>query len=166
MVKLAPNDQLRAARESRHLSREQLAEQVGASRLNVGRWERGEAIPDHYQIEKLCAFFASSAPELGFPLFVPEVKQNSVHSTIYDPAIPPLPPINLVGRELALAEARDALLLKGSAVLTALNGLPGVGKTTLAIVLAHDEELRAHFQDGVLWAGLGPDPNIQGQLRR
>ena len=58
------------------------------------------------------------------------------------------------------------MLVGGNAVLTALNGLPGVGKTTLAIALAHDEELRAHFHDGVLWAGLGPDPNIQGQLRR
>jgi tetratricopeptide (TPR) repeat protein/transcriptional regulator with XRE-family HTH domain len=166
MVKLAPNDQLRAARESRHLSREELAVQVGASKLNVGRWERGEAIPDAHIIENLCTFFALSPEELGFPLFVHETKQAIIHSTIYDPAIPPLPPINLVGRELAVAEARDSLVQKGSAVLTALNGLPGVGKTTLAIVLAHDEELHAHFYDGILWAGLGPDPNIQGQLRR
>ena len=165
MVKLAPNDQLRAARESRHLSRDQLAALVGATRLNVGRWERGDASPDRHIIEKLCAFFEVSPEELGFPLFIPEVKQD-IPSAIYDSAIPPVPPIDLVGRENALAEARNSLLLKGNAVLTALNGLPGVGKTTLAIVLAHDEELRAHFHDGVLWAGLGPDPNIQGQLRR
>lgn len=166
MVKLAPNDQLRAAREGRHLSREQLAELVGATRLNIGRWERGEAIPDPRHMEALCTLFELPAQDLGFPAFVPEAKQATTHSTIYDPAIPPLPPINLVGRELNLAEAKNSLLLTGNAVLTALNGLPGVGKTTLAIVLAHDEELRTHFHDGILWAGLGPDPNIQGQLRR
>ncbi len=165
MAKLAANDQLRAAREGRHLSREQLAALVGASKLNVGRWERGDASPDPHIIEKLCAFFTLSPAELGFPLFTPEVQQD-IQSAIYDPAIPPMPPIDLVGREQTLAQARSYLLMNGSAVLTALNGLPGVGKTTLAIVLAHDEELRAHFHDGILWAGLGPDPNIQGQLRR
>lgn len=45
-------------------------------------------------------------------------------------------------------------------ILTAVNGLPGVGKTTLAVELAHDEEILAHFEDGVLWAGLGPTPDV------
>ena len=68
MVKLAPNDQLRAAREGRHLSREQLADLIGASKLNVGRWERGDAPPGHPFMQKLCALFAMSPEELGFPL--------------------------------------------------------------------------------------------------
>ena len=50
--------------------------------------------------------------------------------------------------------------------LTALNGLPGVGKTALSITLAHDPALRAHFKDGILWAGLGPEPNMQSHLSR
>jgi tetratricopeptide (TPR) repeat protein/transcriptional regulator with XRE-family HTH domain len=165
MVKLAPNDQLRAAREGRHLSREQLAEMIGASKLNVGRWERGDAPPGHPFMEKLCAIFELSPEELGFPLISLDIIPD-VLDAIYDPGIPPVPPVALVGREQQLVEVRRCLLVGGNAVLTALNGLPGVGKTTLAIALAHDEELRAHFHDGVLWAGLGPDPNIQGQLRR
>ena len=44
--------------------------------------------------------------------------------------------------------------------LTALNGLPGVGKTALSIALAHDPKVREHFHDGILWAALGPDPDI------
>ncbi|GHO43317.1 tetratricopeptide repeat protein [Ktedonospora formicarum] len=50
--------------------------------------------------------------------------------------------------------------------MTALNGLPGVGKTTLSIALAHDREVRAHFRDGILWAGIGPNPNVPGLLSR
>ena len=38
--------------------------------------------------------------------------------------------------------------------------MPGVGKTTLAIMLAYDERVRNHFTDGVLWAGLGPNPDV------
>ncbi len=48
--------------------------------------------------------------------------------------------------------------------LTALNGLPGVGKTALATELSHDADVRTHFYDGVLWASLGPHPHILGQL--
>jgi len=47
-----------------------------------------------------------------------------------------------------------------------LNGLPGVGKTTLAVAVAHDPEIRAQFPNGVLWAPLGTAPDIFGQLRR
>ncbi len=85
---------------------------------------------------------------------------------LYDPSIPLPPPIHLVGRDEELANLRARLRAGGSVALTALNGLPGVGKTTLAITLAHDPEIRAHFKDGILWAGLGPDPNMQGHLSR
>ncbi len=50
--------------------------------------------------------------------------------------------------------------------LTALNGLPGVGKTALSVALAHDTQIREHFKDGILWAGLGPNPNMPGLLSR
>ncbi|QBD78944.1 helix-turn-helix domain-containing protein [Ktedonosporobacter rubrisoli] len=85
---------------------------------------------------------------------------------IYDPAIPLRPEIRLVGRDTDLSQLRARLRAGGSVALTALNGLPGVGKTALAIALAHDEEIRVQFRDGVLWAGLGPTPNISGLLRR
>lgn len=46
----------------------------------------------------------------------------------------------------------------------ALHGLPGVGKTALAVELAHDREVRASFPDGVLWAGLGQRPDLAALL--
>lgn len=45
-------------------------------------------------------------------------------------------------------------------VLTAVHGWPGVGKTTVAAALAHDEEVRRMFPDGVLFASLGQDPEV------
>src|SRR6185437_12020909 len=42
----------------------------------------------------------------------------------------------------------------------ALSGLPGVGKTAIALALAHDPEVQACFPDGILWAGLGRTPQI------
>jgi tetratricopeptide (TPR) repeat protein len=35
-----------------------------------------------------------------------------------------------------------------------------VGKTALAVALAHDPDVQARFPDGVLWAGLGRQPHL------
>ena len=50
--------------------------------------------------------------------------------------------------------------------LTALGGLLGIGNTALAVALATDQEILTHFCDGILWARLGPRPNVLGQLTR
>src|SRR5256714_134762 len=85
---------------------------------------------------------------------------------IYDSAIPLKPAIALVGRDEELGRIQQRLCNGGSVARTALNGLPGVGKTALSIALAHDTAIREHFRDGILWAGLGPQPNIAGHLSR
>lgn len=87
---------------------------------------------------------------------------------IVDPALPPLSIVasGLIGRDALLAHLKARLGTSQDVGLTALNGLPGVGKTTLAVALAHDEEIKQQFPDGVLWAGLGPQPNIVGLLSR
>ncbi len=48
----------------------------------------------------------------------------------------------------------------------ALNGLPGAGKTALSVALSYDQDIRQHFPDGILWAGLGPTPQIAVHLKR
>ena len=40
--------------------------------------------------------------------------------------------------------------------------MPGVGKTALAVALAYHPEVQAHFRDGILWAGLGTQPDVPG----
>jgi tetratricopeptide (TPR) repeat protein len=77
---------------------------------------------------------------------------------------PPCPPQPLLGREAACASAKAALLVHEGLAAAALDGLPGVGKTALAIELAHDPEVLSHFSEGVLWASLGPQPDLLALL--
>ena len=68
---------------------------------------------------------------------------------------PAQPPYDLVGRSGLLHTLKNRLFARGNLALSAFNGLPGVGKTALAVALAHDPEVQRHFSDGILWAGLG-----------
>ncbi len=77
---------------------------------------------------------------------------------------PPQPPYNLVGRDELIRELKQQLFHGGNLALSALNGLPGVGKTALALAIAHDREMLGHFCDGVLWAGLGRESNVFSYL--
>jgi len=46
-------------------------------------------------------------------------------------------------------------LREGHIRALAVEGLPGVGKTTLAVAIAHHAGVMRYFRDGVLWASLG-----------
>ncbi|NET49613.1 MAG: hypothetical protein F6K09_13015, partial [Merismopedia sp. SIO2A8] len=52
----------------------------------------------------------------------------------------------------------------GTLVVSAIYGLGGIGKSTLAAALAHDREVQAHFPDGILWATLGQQPDLLSLL--
>jgi hypothetical protein len=67
----------------------------------------------------------------------------------------PSMPNHFVGRE-ALLDALVAQLLSGNTPALSAEGQGGIGKTTLAVAVARDPRVRAHFGDGVVWAGLGP----------
>src|SRR5437762_2702072 len=77
---------------------------------------------------------------------------------------PPRPPFELVGRDDLLRELKSRLFAGGNLSIVALNGLPGVGKSALAVALAYDLEVLSHFHDGVLWAGLGRGADVLSQL--
>jgi tetratricopeptide (TPR) repeat protein/transcriptional regulator with XRE-family HTH domain len=72
----------------------------------------------------------------------------------------------LLGRSALLQDAIERLTHDGKVALTALQGLPGVGKTALAVAVARDPGIQERFPDGILWAGLGLQPNVAGQLAR
>lgn len=73
---------------------------------------------------------------------------------------PPPSRYGLIGRVNLLRKLKRQLLSHRKGYYVALTGLPGVGKTALALKLAHDQQVQNHFQDGVLWAGLGPDADV------
>lgn len=171
-----PRTKLIEARGQRKLSQRQLAERIGTNYVNVSRWERGITRPGPYFRRKLSHLFGKTEEELDLALSgdTPTTSLNTstsntaavlnVTASIHDASIPLPPPVQLVGRENELAELRQGLRASESVAMTALHGLPGVGKTTLAITLARDAEIRAHFRDGILWAALGPTPDVSSTL--
>ncbi|MFL5691574.1 MAG: NB-ARC domain-containing protein, partial [Ktedonobacteraceae bacterium] len=174
-----PNQRLRAQRELRGWSQKYVAEQIGADHYYLSRWERGTAMPSPHYRQKLCVLFGQNARELGLqpkssrdsstesPVETATVS-SSLTIVVHDPFIPPLTAgtLRLVGREDLLDHLKQRLFSHHNLVLTALNGLPGVGKTALAVALVHDNDVGELFHHGILWAGLGPQPNVLGQLSR
>lgn len=187
-IGIAPNEQLRWERQRRGWSRAYIAEQIGvADPKTIGRWERGGAFPSAYFLQKLCALFQMPAEELGLwqrntsrPMpehaFHPYAYlsespryQALSETAIYDPELPPAPADGLIGRESLLRLLRLRLCAghAGRNLTTAaLKGLPGVGKTAVALELANAPEIQDYFSDGILWVSLGPDADLPTELRR
>src|SRR6185436_14283863 len=46
------------------------------------------------------------------------------------------------------------------AATTALVGIGGIGKTTLAMALCHDQEIKEAFLDGILYITVGQTPDL------
>jgi len=68
--------------------------------------------------------------------------------------------------ERLLGQLLDARRENPVAITTALRGAGGLGKTTLAIALCHQEEVITAFDDGILWVTLGQRPNLQEGLTK
>ncbi len=192
---MKPNHQLRHERELRGWSQQKIAEMVGTTPRTVSRWELGLSRPYPHFREQLCILFeknatalgllddeelaietsSPSAEEAGSPTINISSAEERTYTAssgndlpdIYDPTIPP--PLagqsKLIGRDKLLEQVKQQLQVGERVAITALNGLPGVGKTALAIALATDPAIKARFRDGILWAGLGPEADVQGLLR-
>jgi tetratricopeptide (TPR) repeat protein/transcriptional regulator with XRE-family HTH domain len=171
-MKLHP---LKIERELRGWSQAKVAEAVGTNVRTVIRWEQGQSVPYPYHRELLCELFTKNARELGLVEEESETAPQETRSVsrslelpVFDPAIP----VNLggsgslVGRDHLLSQIKQRLWEGGNFALTALQGLPGMGKTSLAMALAADETIRERFRDGILWAGLGQEPDILSNLAR
>ena len=76
--------------------------------------------------------------------------------------VPPLPS-HYVSRPEVIRELKQSLFSPsqtGVLVVSAIYGLGGIGKSTVAAALARDPEVLSHFPDGVLWATLGQQPDL------
>jgi tetratricopeptide (TPR) repeat protein len=72
-------------------------------------------------------------------------------------------PTHFVGRSELVEKMVRQLRSKEN---LAVEGLPGVGKTTLAVALARHLGVRRSFKDGILWASLGPHADVTRALTR
>ncbi len=86
------------------------------------------------------------------------------------PFMAPDLPLGLVERPGLFRRLRDQLLEDESnepiSVSTTLRGAGGLGKTTLAAALCHDDAVVSNFDDGILWVTLGEQPNLQHGLAK
>ncbi len=168
----APNAQLRREREIHGWTQNYVATHIDTNPYTISRWENGITFPSSKYRLKLCELFEKSPAELGLlplskerPQDAVTPDENVVSTTLYDPAIPHIPHA-LFGRNEMLVTLKQLLLDKQQTTALAIKGLPGAGKTALAIVLAHDAGVRAQFSDGILWATLGPHPDVRELLGR
>jgi transcriptional regulator with XRE-family HTH domain len=154
------NDLLRKAREGRGWTQRILAKEMDVEEQTVSSWERGIRAPSVELRLRLATVLGKPLTELGLEL--PSLEYVHDIIALYDPAIPPMgfP----VGRDTLLQALKEQMQQGDPGGRFALHGLPGVGKTMLASILAHDRDIRNVFPDGILWAGLGPTPNITGLL--
>lgn len=144
-----PNQKLRYERERRAWSQLDVADRVGTTSLNVGRWERGVTQPGPYFRQKLCEIFEKTPQELGLihETVVAELQvvvPASPTSAVLPQEILPLPwniPYNrnllFTGREEIISKIRLALISdEHPLALTqpqAISGLGGIGKTQTAV---------------------------------
>lgn len=95
---------------------------------------------------------------------IPDRRMSPESATPVPFLAPPRPAQSLVGRSQLVGEIKQRLLNDEDQGLVVLYGLPGVGKSTLALSIAHDPEVLNHFCDGVLWTGLGRQPGVLALL--
>ena len=62
-----PNILLRSTRKQNEWTQQEVAKKLQVGVASVGRWERGEVVPNQYDRDLLCELFHRRAEELGFP---------------------------------------------------------------------------------------------------
>ena len=145
---------LKQEREQRGWTQSEVAERIGSTRINVGRWENGITVPSPYYRQKLGELFGKSIAELGLisKNEGERGREEEIHTiTNPDPHISssPVQPIWSVpyrrnpfftGREEILAHLYTILRSNRTAALTqpqAISGLGGIGKTQIALEYAY-----------------------------
>jgi tetratricopeptide (TPR) repeat protein/transcriptional regulator with XRE-family HTH domain len=144
------NDRLRRARQDRNWTQADVAKAVGTSSITISRWELGVQQPVPYFREKLCALFAMRLEDLGL---APDHDDGPVPREL------PRPAADFTGRDAELATLRT--LLDGPrsdearpVVISAIDGMGGVGKSALAIHAAKHLVDTGRFPDGQLYVDL------------
>ncbi|MBD2567607.1 NB-ARC domain-containing protein [Anabaena lutea] len=63
-------------------------------------------------------------------------------------------------KSLLLENENQRVAVTGISHRVGLQGMGGIGKSVLAAILAHDEDIRSVFPDGILWVTLGQQPAL------
>ncbi len=161
---------LRFLRKRARLTQDELGRAVGYSREQIARLENGSRLPDlaviaalfvpalllereHALVEQFLALAGQTRRERQITItHTKETRIQLVQETITTAApghTPPAPLLPLLGRQ---AEVDDLVLRLQTARLITLVGAPGIGKTRLALEVAH--AALGQFADGALFVSL------------
>lgn len=146
------------------MSQDRLAERAGCSARTVGYLERGSRAPNPTTLADLARALRCEP----YDLLTDDALMGSFEDTT-EPAprpfgsLPPRPR-TAVGRERDVEAIRAGLTGFPGRPLV-VHGWPGVGKTTVSLLVAHDPHLQGSLPDGVLWCSLGQEPDVGGELR-
>jgi tetratricopeptide (TPR) repeat protein/transcriptional regulator with XRE-family HTH domain len=152
---------LRQARAAAGLTQEELAERSGVGLRTIGDLERGRTRAPYARSIR-CLAAALGVP---FPARAAGAVASGRAGAVADgwtrpaPRLLPAPVAGFAGREAELAALSQVLDQPGgTAVITAIGGTAGVGKTALAVHWAH--QVAGLFPDGQLYVNLrGFDPS-------
>ena len=154
---LRPNWRLKAARERRRWSQQDLADLLKITPNTISRWERGLNAPGPFYRRRLCELFGQSAEELGLaPGGTDDAAPTAQPLTATDlpaPAVWSVPFAHnpfFTGREQMLQRLHERLHMgqQQRRLPQALCGLAGIGKTQTAIEYCYRY---AQEYQAVLW---------------
>jgi len=143
---------LKRYRMKASLTQEALAERANLSTRAISDLERGlSRMPRYDTLEMLTSALGLSAEQRAalFATARPPLPEEGAKATSLQGL--PFPPTALLGRDQEVTQALDLLRAPDVRLLT-LTGPSGVGKTRLALELAHTECSR--FADGLAWIDL------------
>ncbi len=130
----------------------------------AGNGQRSAALAQFERYKTLLAEELGIDPEPETIQLYNTLQENQAALRRYTGILPPYPSL-VIGRDGILADLRKRLLVEtAGAAQIVLQGWPGIGKTTMSALLAHDPILQDSFPDGVLWTSLGQTPNLVREL--
>lgn len=160
-------ERLRRLREAAGLTQEALAEKAGLSVQGIAALERGRSRRPYPHTVRAVSDALTLSPDAHALLLasVPDRDHRDEAEEVDEAPAPGLPILDapLFGREGAIADV-SALIDAGTRLVT-LTGPGGVGKTSLALALAHSLGGDDRFPDGVFFAPLAPVDNPALVLR-